>query len=398
MKMFGDIEMAPQDAILGITEAFQKDPNPAKINLSVGVYKDAQGKTPILESVKLAERRLLDEESTKGYLPISGSPQYARLVQEMLFSPGHELIESGQAVTSHTPGGTGALRVAGDLIHKVFPKSQIWLSSPTWPNHPKVFAAAGVQAQSYPYFDAEAGALNFDAMLAALAEIPQGDIVLLHGCCHNPSGVDPTADQWTQIADVVRQRKLLPLVDFAYQGFAQGLREDAACLEAMCKPGTETIICSSFSKNFGLYRERVGALTIVADAADAAERIQSQVKSVIRANYSNPPSHGADIVTTILSDQELRTMWEGELAAMRARIRAMRDLFVEKLAEKGVPGDYSFIKRQNGMFSFSGLNPEQVKALRDKYSIYIVGSGRINVAGMTESNMDALCEAIAEVV
>lgn len=396
--MLETIQAAPPDAILGLTEAFKQDANPAKMNLGVGVYKDAAGKTPVLASVKEAEKRILADEESKSYLPINGSPAFGAATQELLFGPGHEVVVSGRAVTAQTPGGTGALRVAADFIAQLMPGARVWLSDPTWPNHPQVFGRAGVETRTYPYFDAAANGVAFAEMLAALREIPAGDVVLLHGCCHNPTGVDLSPDQWTQVADVIRAQGLLPLLDFAYQGFAEGLYEDAVGLRALAQPGRELLIASSYSKNFGLYNERVGAFTVVAPSADAAQAVLSQVKKCIRANYSNPPAHGGAIVTAILADPELRSQWEEEVATMRDRINAMRDLFVETLNEMGVEQDFSFIARQRGMFSFSGLTPDQVAALRDDYSIYVVGSGRINVAGMTEENMNYLCGAIADVL
>lgn len=396
--MFETFTPAPPDAILGLTEAFKKDPNPKKVNLGVGVYKDAQGRTPVLASVKKAEERLLQNENSKNYLSIDGSPEYAAAVQELLFGAGHELLTSGQAVTAQAPGGTGALRIAADFIARMFPGKRVWLSDPTWPNHPSVFKAAGLEVGTYPYFDAAANGVKFDAMLAAIKAMPAGDVLLLHGCCHNPTGADLTVAQWQQIAAVVAERKLLPLVDFAYQGFGDGLEEDAAGMRAICRPGQEVLIASSFSKNFGLYNERVGALTLVANTPAAAELALGHIKLAIRANYSNPPSHGAAIVTTILRDPALRAQWEGEVTEMRDRINQMRHLFVETLNEKGVTQDFSFIANQRGMFSFSGLTPDHVKALREQFGVYIVGSGRISVAGMTEGNMDYLCEAIAAVL
>jgi aspartate/tyrosine/aromatic aminotransferase len=398
MIMFETFTPAPPDAILGLTEAFKKDPNPKKINLGVGVYKDAQGRTPVLDSVKQAEERLLANENTKNYLSIDGSPEYAAAVQELLFGANHEIITSGRSVTAQAPGGTGALRVAADFIARMFPGARVWLSDPTWPNHPSVFKAAGLEVGVYPYFDAATNGVKFDAMLAAIRAMPAGDVLLLHGCCHNPTGADLTVAQWQQIADVVAERKLLPLIDFAYQGFGDGLEEDAAGMRLMCRPGQELLIASSFSKNFGLYNERVGALTLVANTASAAELALGHLKLAIRANYSNPPSHGAAVVTTILRDPALRAQWEEEVAEMRDRINQMRHLFVETLNEKGVQQDFSFIAHQRGMFSFSGLTPDHVKALREQHAVYIVGSGRISVAGMTEGNMDALCTAIAAVL
>jgi aspartate/tyrosine/aromatic aminotransferase len=396
--MFERIEPAPSDPILGLSEAFRADPNPKKINLSVGVYQDATGKTPILESVRQAGRLVLERQKTMSYLPIPGSPAYATAVQRLMFGDGHELETSGRAATSHTPGGTGALRVTADLIHQQLPKATVWFTQPTWPNHPQIFAAAGVATKSFPYFDAKSNSLAFEEALTAIKSIPAGDVVLLHGCCHNPTGIDPSPAQWGILADAVFSRGILPLLDFAYQGFADGIAEDAVGLRAFARPGAEIIVCSSFSKNFGLYCERVGALTVIAKDKQAADTVQSQIKACIRANYSNPPAHGAELVTTVLGDAVLRKQWEGEVAQMRDRINGMRQLFVKTLGAKGVPGDYSFMTRQRGMFSFSGLTPEHVKALKEKYAIYIVGSGRINVAGITEENVGPLCEAIAAVV
>jgi len=396
--MFETITAAPPDAILGLTEAFKSDPNPNKINLGVGVYKDANGRTPVLQSVKQAEERLLSAEQSKSYLPIDGPPEFAVAVQALLFGPEHEIVENGRAVTAQTPGGTGALRVAAEFIATTLPDATVWLSDPTWPNHPAIFGAVGLPTATYPYFDAASNGLKFDALLAALRTIPAGDVVVLHGCCHNPSGVDLAVEQWQAVSDILTERGVLPLIDFAYQGFGDGLREDAAGLLTLCRPGAELLIASSYSKNFGLYNERIGALTLVAADAKPARAALTHIKKHIRANYSNPPAHGSAIVTTVLSDPALRTTWETEVATMRDRINGMRHLFVETLNEKGVPRDFSFIAQQRGMFSFSGLTPEQVQRLRDEYAIYIVGSGRINVAGMTADNMDYLCEAIARVI
>jgi aspartate/tyrosine/aromatic aminotransferase len=396
--MFEHIQAAPPDPILGLTAAFREDPNPKKINLSVGVYQDSSGKTPILESVRKAGQLLLERQKSMSYLPIDGSPAYAAAVQRLMFGEGHEVEKSGRAATSHTPGGTGALRVAADLIHQQFPKATVWMTQPTWPNHPQIFAAAGVPTKSFPYFDAKTNSLAFDEAVAAIREMPAGDVILLHGCCHNPTGIDPTPDQWNKLADAVYSRGILPLLDFAYQGFADGIDEDATGLRAFARPGAELLVCSSFSKNFGLYCERVGALTVVGKDKARAATVQSQVKAGIRANYSNPPAHGAELVTTVLGDADLRTQWEKEVAEMRGRINGMRELLVKTLKAKGVPGDYSFITRQRGMFSFSGLTPPQVETLKQKYAIYIVGSGRINVAGITEQNVGPLCDAIAEAV
>ena len=396
--MFETIVPAPPDAILGLTEAFKKDQNPKKVNLGVGVYKDARGQTPVLASVKTAEERLLRSETTKNYLPIDGSPEFDRATAELLFGAGHPILAAHRSVTAHAPGGTGALRVAADFVLTTLGKRTFWLSDPTWPNHPQVFNTAGLPTATYPYFDKQTNGVNFDGMLAALQGMPEGDVVVLHGCCHNPTGVDLTPAQWEAVGKVVAARKLLPLVDFAYQGFANSLTEDAVGLHVLTGFCESMLVASSYSKNFGLYNERVGALTLVAPDRAQADAALSHIKRVARANYSNPPAHGGAIVAAVLTDPMLRRQWELEVTEMRDRINTMRHLFVETLQDKGVKRDFSFIAQQRGMFSFSGLNGDQVKALRDRYAIYIVGSGRISVAGMTEDNMDYLCTAIAEVL
>ncbi|MCW8858643.1 MAG: aspartate/tyrosine/aromatic aminotransferase [Deltaproteobacteria bacterium] len=396
--MFENIQIAPPDPILGLTETFKADPNPDKINLSVGVYQDANGKTPVLETVKEAEKRILAQENSKGYLPMTGEPVYCAQVQELLFGAGHEIIDSKRAATAQCPGGTGALRVAGDYLHLQHPGAKIWLSNPTWANHNTIFDAAGLQCEEYAYRDPNTNGLDFDAMYESIKTIPKGDVILLHGCCHNPTGIDPTPEQWSKIGALLAERGILPLVDFAYQGLGNGIEEDREGLLELTKKVKQMLICSSFSKNFGLYRERTGALTVVADNTEQAATVMSQVKLRIRYNYSNPPSHGGQIAAVILSDQELKAKWIEEVAEMRNRINEMRHLFVKTLKEKGVEQDFSSIIQQRGMFSFSGLTKEQVLQLREKYSIYIVGSGRINVAGMTVANMDRLCEAIKSVL
>lgn len=396
--MFETISPAPEDSILGLTEAFKKDPNPNKVNLGVGVYKDGGGQTPVLSTVKEAEERLLRSEATKSYLPIDGLAAYATLSQEIVFGSEHDILRAGRAATVQTPGGTGALRVAADFVRRIFPQATVWLSDPTWPNHPNVFGSAALQVQSYPYFEAETNGVAFDRMFAALEDIPAGDVLLLHGCCHNPTGADLSTQQWQAVAALCAERSILPLLDFAYQGFGDGLDEDASGVKIVADHCREFLVATSYSKNFGLYNERVGALTLVADSAEAAEAANSHMKICVRTNYSNPPAHGGQIVAEVLGDPELRQRWEVELAEMRDRINDMRHLFVETLDEQGAGRDFSFIARQRGMFSYSGLTPEQVQALRERHSVYIVGSGRINVAGMTEANMDYLCEAIADVL
>ena len=390
--------MAPPDAILGLTEAFKKDTNPNKINLGVGVYKDSSGSTPVLESVKKAEEIILKNQTTKGYLPIPGSAEYAAVVQEFLFGADHKIISEKRAVTAQTPGGTGALRVAGDLLKQLRPDAAMWVSDPTWANHTGIFTNAGLEVKKYPYYDPAVKAIDLDAMKKVLSTIPEGDIVLLHGCCHNPTGVDPDIEQWGQIRDIILERKLLPFVDFAYQGLANGIEEDAQGLRLIANTVKELVVASSFSKNFGLYNERIGSITFACDSSATADKLVSNLKLIIRTNYSNPPAHGAAIVATIMNDAELKKLWQAEVKQIRDRIKEMRHSFVGTLKSLGVKNDFSFITEQNGMFSFSGLNKDQVATLREKHSIYIVGSGRINVAGMTAGNMDSLCKAIAEVL
>jgi aspartate aminotransferase len=396
--MFETLQMAPPDPILGLTEAFKKDPHPNKINLSVGIYKDEHGDTPILASVKEAEQRLAATEKSKSYLPIDGPPEYGLLVRQMIFGADHPWTTDGRAATLQTPGGTGGLRVAGDFLKQKLAVNRIWLSQPTWENHRGVFSAAGLEVGTYTYFDAARNCLDLDGMLASLRQVPAGEAVCLHACCHNPSGFDPTVDQWREIAGVLAERRLVTLVDFAYQGFGIGLREDAAGVMELCGQLDELLICSSFSKNFGLYNERVGALTLVGPTPQATAAALSHAKMCVRTNYSNPPFHGGAVIRTVLSDPALRAQWEVELQQMRDRINRMRTLFAETMKAKSAPRDFAFITQQRGMFSFSGLSPQHVQALRDQFGIYIVNSGRINVAGMTTGNMDAICDAIIAVL
>ncbi len=396
--MFESISAAPADPILGLADLFRADDRPEKINLGIGVYKDETGKTPVLTSVKKAEQYLLENETTKNYLSIDGLADFARCTQALLFGNQSPLITAGRARTAQTPGGTGALRVAADFLATQTSVKRVWISNPSWPNHNNVFKAAGLEVCEYHYYDPANHTLDFDGMLASLKQVQPGDVVLFHGCCHNPTGIDPTAEQWQQLAQLSQANGWLPLFDFAYQGFARGLEEDAEGLRIFAASHQELIVASSYSKNFGLYNERVGAITLVAAEASVADTAFSQVKYTIRANYSNPPAHGAAIVATILGNDTLRTIWEQELSDMRQRIQRMRQLFVNTLAEKGAQRDFSFIIKQNGMFSFSGLTKEQVIRLREEFGVYAVNSGRVNVAGMTPDNMSALCEAIVAVL
>ena len=399
--MFETIKTAPPDPILGLTAAFLADDNPDKINLGVGVYKDNRGQTPVMRAVKEAERRLLAAESSKSYKPIGGDPAYTGAARALLLSADSPLIRSGRAVTVASPGGTGALRIVGDFLKQHRPDATVWLSAPTWANHAAIYAAAGVATRAYPYYDAATNGLDRDAMLAGLADIPAGDVVLLHASCHNPTGVDPDPDTWQAIGETLARTGAVPLLDFAYQGFGAGLDEDAVGVRTLLSHCDEAFICQSFSKNFGLYNERVGALTVVARTAAQAQAVLSQVCICIRRNYSNPPAHGDTIVQMVLTDDELSAMWRAELTEMRARINGMRARFAAELTRRGLalnPAGNEFITAQNGMFSFSGLSGAQVDRLRTEFSIYIVGSGRINVAGITDSNLGRLCDALGQVL
>ncbi|GAB1039141.1 MAG: aspartate/tyrosine/aromatic aminotransferase [Shewanella algae] len=396
--IFSQITAAPADPILGLTEAFKADPRTDKVNLGVGIYKDEAGQTPVLKSVKLAEAKLLEEEKTKSYLGIEGVALYNQAVQQLLFGKDNAIIADGRAVTAQAPGGTGSLRVAAEFVLSNTDSKTIWISNPTWANHKNIFETAGLEIKEYSYYRAETHDLDFDAMMTDLQQASEGDLVLLHGCCHNPTGIDLNINQWQQVAKLCAEKGLVPLFDFAYQGFGSGIEEDAQGLRAVAALVPELLVANSFSKNFGLYNERIGAVTLVAKDSESAVRAFSQVKRTIRANYSNPPAHGAMIVSTILNDGELNALWQQELTEMRQRIASMRTLFVESLKDEGVDRDFSFISRQNGMFSFSGLNKEQVARLKDEFGVYIVGSGRISVAGMTKTNMPVICKAIAKVL
>ncbi|MCO6546404.1 MAG: aspartate/tyrosine/aromatic aminotransferase [Gilliamella sp.] len=391
--MFENLTAAPTDPILGLADLYNKDERANKINLSVGIYKDDTTKTPILESIKKAEHLLLNDEITKSYFPIDGLKSFNIATQILLFGS-----ENERARTAQSPGGTGALRIMADFLARRTKIKRVWVSNPTWPNHRSVFQMAGLEVREYHYYSAQTHTLDFDAMMSSLNQVTAGEAVLFHGCCHNPTGIDPIPEQWQAISDLALKNGWLPLFDLAYQGFGQGIEEDVYGLRLFANNHPELLIASSYSKNFGLYNERVGAFTLIAANAEIADRTFSQVKTIIRANYSNPPAHGAKIVSYILNNEELKEEWIGELTSMRQRIHRMRQLFVKTLQDKGANQDFSFIAKQNGMFSFSGLNEEQVLKLRNDYGIYIVNSGRINVAGMTLDNMSRLCESIVEVL
>jgi aspartate/tyrosine/aromatic aminotransferase len=391
--MWRNVQAAPADAILGLTEAFRRDEHPRKVNLGVGVYQDEDGVTPILRAVKEAEKILVATEISKNYLPITGDASFAARAQELLFGA-HLALSEKRLVTAQTPGGTGALRVGAELLKKFLPKATVWLSNPTWVNHKGVFAA--FPQKEYPYYDSAQMGVDFPAMLAALESVPAGDVVVLHACCHNPTGCDLNPGQWDAVAAVAAAKKWLPFVDFAYQGLGEGLAEDRYAVTRLATTGLDMLVASSCSKNFGLYNERCGTLSMLAPADEEAAVAASHLKTVIRVLYSNPPAHGGLIAATILADQRLRLMWEEELAAMRQRIVDMRRLLADGLKERGVSQDFSFMTRQRGMFSYTGLNDQMVDWLRREKGIYMVGGGRINLAGIAKNNIVYVCESIEE--
>lgn len=396
--MFKHIQAAPADPILGLGEAFKAEKRSTKINLGIGVYKNEQGETPVVKAVKEAEQRLLENEKTKNYLGIDGVTKYNSYTQTLLFGENADVITQGRVKTAQSLGGTGALRIAAEFVKRHTDVKRVWISTPTWPNHNAIFDAVGITIKNYRYYNAQTKALDWESLIADLSQAEAGDLVLFHGCCHNPTGIDPTPQQWDQLAQMSAEKKWLPLFDFAYQGFANGLEEDAYGLRAFVKNHRELLVASSYSKNFGLYNERVGAFTLVADNEEIANNAFSQVKRIIRVLYSNPASHGANTVATVLGDASLKESWITELAEMRDRIKTMRHQFVQLLKEKGATQNFDFIMEQNGMFSFSGLTPEQVDRLKDEFAVYAVRSGRINVAGITPDNIAALCEAIVKVL
>lgn len=393
---FAQVELAPPDPIIGLTEAFNNDTNPKKVSLGAGVYQDGAGRVQILKVVRDAQEQLLEKEETKNYMPIDGIPAFNQQAQALLLGADSGVLAAGRAVTIQALGGTGALKVGADFLKRFFSTSQVWISNPSWENHRQLFEAAGFTVNNYPYYDSKTRGLDFTSMLDTLRALPACSVVVLHACCHNPTGVDPSREEWTRLVDIFQTTGLIPFFDIAYQGFGAGIDADAFAVRAFAEAGIPCLVAQSFSKSFALYRERVGALTVVTASKDEAKRVQSQLKRVIRTNYSSPASHGAQLVASVLADPGARARWEGEVAEMRERIRQMRGLFVRRIREKGVEQDFSFIERQHGMFSYSELPREIVDRLRNKYSIYIVGSGRICVASLNEKNIDYVCEAIAE--
>jgi len=393
---FDAIGRVPGDPILGLMEAYAQDSNPRKFDLGVGVYKDAQGLTPIPEAVKIAEARLVESQDTKTYIGGHGNPLFGKVINELVLGADSALIAQQRTGATQTPGGTGALRLAADFIAQCLPGKGVWLSNPTWPIHETIFAAAGVKISHYPYVGSD-NRLDVDSMLAVLNEVPKGDVVLLHACCHNPTGFDLSHDDWHRVLDVVRSRNLLPLIDFAYQGFGDGLEQDAWSTRLFAAELPELLITSSCSKNFGLYRDRTGALIVCAKTADKLIDIRSQLAHIARNLWSTPPDHGAAVVATILADPELKRRWADEVEAMRLRIAQLRSGLVEALEPHGLRERFAHIGVQRGMFSYTGLSPEQVKNLREHHSVYMVSSGRANVAGIDATRLDLLAEAIANV-
>ncbi|MFB2779861.1 amino acid aminotransferase [Shewanella mangrovisoli] len=396
--MFNSLVAMPADPILGLLTQYREDSHPQKVDLGVGVYKDPAGNTPILNCVKKAEKFRLDTETTKVYIGPTGSPQFNTLITELAFGSDHSAVIANRIRTVSTPGGTGALRVAGDFIKRCNPNAVLWVSDPTWANHTGLFEAAGITVKTYPYYDYDTKSLKFDEMLSALAQVGPNDVVLFHACCHNPSGMDLTTEQWDKMVALTKEQGFTPLIDMAYQGFGDGVDIDAYGVRKMAAAVDNMILCSSCSKNFGLYRERIGSCSVVAKDANTANIAHSVLLYVVRCLYSMPPAHGAAIVETILGSAELKHEWLDELKVMRDRINGNRAILVEKLKVNGVERDFSFIARQKGMFSFLGVNPEQVARLQKEFSIYMVGSSRISIAGISEDNVDYLAKSIAKVL
>ena len=396
--LFAAVEMAPRDPILGLNEQFNADARPGKVNLGVGVYFDDQGKLPVLKCVAAAERQLLEAPKAKGYLPIDGIAAYDKAVQGLVFGADSAVLAEGRVATVQAIGGTGGLKVGADLLHRVNPGAKVLISDPSWENHRALFTNAGFTVEAYPYYDAATRGVRIEALLATLAAAAPGTIVVLHACCHNPTGCDLTPAQWQQVAATCQARGLVPFLDMAYQGFGHGIAEDGAAVQVFLATGLPFFVSTSFSKSFSLYGERVGALSVVCASKDEAARVLSQLKIVIRTNYSNPPTFGATVVATVLTTPELRSMWEDELAGMRQRIAATRRQLVERLSAAGVAGDLGYITQQMGMFSYSGLGQAQMQRLRDEFGVYGVDSGRICVAAINSRNIDTVVAALATVM
>lgn len=397
-SLLAGVQMAPRDPILGLTEQFNADKNPKKVNLGIGVYTDENGKVPLLDCVRQAEKDILALGAPHGYLPIDGLPAYDKAVQSLVFGAESPAVKDGRIVTIQALGGTGGLKVGADFLRRAAPKAEVWVSDPSWENHRALFEDAGFKVNAYPYYDAATHGVNFAGMLDTLGKIPSGSIVVLHACCHNPTGVDLTADQWTQVIAAVKQRDLVPFLDIAYQGFGSGIDTDGLAVRRFTEAGLPVLVSNSFSKSFSLYGERVGALSVVTQSAEEAARVLSQIKRLVRTNYSNPPSHGGHVIAKVLITPELRALWEKELAGMRDRIKKMRELLVEKIHARAPESDFSFILRQNGMFSYSGLTRDQVVRMREEFGVYAIESGRICCAALNTGNIDYAADTIAKVI
>ena len=398
MSLFSAVELAPRDPILGLNEAFNADPRTDKVNLGVGVYCNEEGRIPLLRAVIEAEAARVAQHAARGYLPIDGIAAYDQAVQTLLFGTDSALLAAGRVVTTQAVGGTGALKIGADFLKQLFPDAVVAISDPSWENHRALFETAGFPVQNYRYYDATSNDVNRSGMLEDLQALPAGSIVVLHACCHNPTGVDLTPADWVKVLEVVKARGHVPFLDMAYQGFGAGINEDAAAVRLFAESGLDFFVSSSFSKSFSLYGERVGALSIITASREESSRVLSQVKRVIRTNYSNPPTHGAMIVANVLTNPELRAMWEAELGEMRQRIRSMRLQMVEGLAAQGAKRDFGFVARQAGMFSYSGLTAEQVGRLRTEFGIYALDTGRICVAALNQRNIDGVIKAIVQVL
>ncbi|NHR05401.1 aspartate/tyrosine/aromatic aminotransferase [Chromobacterium haemolyticum] len=397
-SIFSAVELAPRDPILGLNEAFNADTRTTKVNLGVGVYSDDNGKIPLLAAVKAAEKARLETMPPRGYQPIEGAQAYDSAVQNLLFGADSELIKAGQVVTAQALGGTGALKIGADFLKRLNREAKVYISNPSWENHRALFESAGFEVENYPYYDAATRGVDFDGMRAFLAQLPAGSVIVLHACCHNPTGADLSDAQWAEVVQVCRERGLVPFLDMAYQGFADGIDADAVAVRLFSASGLQFFVSSSFSKSFSLYGERVGALSIVTAGKEESARVLSQLKRVIRTNYSNPPIHGGAVVAAVLSNPELRQLWEDELAGMRDRIRAMRVGLVEAIKAEGVAQDFSFVAQQRGMFSYTGLSAAQVERLRADFGIYAVSTGRICLAALNNKNLAYVASAIAQVV
>jgi aromatic-amino-acid transaminase len=398
MSLFSAVEMAPRDPILGLNEAFNADTRATKVNLGVGVYYNEEGRIPLLRAVAEAEKARIEAHAPRGYLPIEGIAAYDSAVQKLLLGADSELIAAGRVITTQAVGGTGALKTGADFLKRLLPNTVVAISDPSWENHRALFESAGFTVHNYRYYDAASHGINRAGMLEDLKNLPARSVVVLHACCHNPTGVDLSLDDWKAVLEVLREREHVPFLDIAYQGFGDGIEPDAFAVRLFAASGIPFFVSSSFSKSFSLYGERVGALTIVTGDKEEAGRVLSQAKRVIRTNYSNPPTHGATVVASVLNSPELRTLWEEELAGMRERIRSMRMAMVEQLASLGAKRDFSFVAQQRGMFSYSGLTAEQVERLRSEFGIYAVSTGRICVAALNQRNLPAVTQAIAQVL